>query len=106
MALQKNDRDDSSLTGSPPDLVLNVSLDNVQEADDGFWSLILTNDEGTGHEDFRLKVEPAPASKSLKRMIVRKKTVQNLQMQNLKMQNFQMQNPSTGKSQTNQLRWP
>nr|KAG5712561.1 hypothetical protein BaRGS_011535 [Batillaria attramentaria] len=57
----------SSLTGTPPDLMLGFTLNNVKETDGGEWRLELTNEAGTGYADFRLKVEPATPGAEVRR---------------------------------------
>nr|KAG5697529.1 hypothetical protein BaRGS_019483 [Batillaria attramentaria] len=45
-----------SVTGTPPDLVLTVLLDNVSSEDEGRWILNVSNDAGSGFVDFWLTV--------------------------------------------------
>nr|KAG5702045.1 hypothetical protein BaRGS_015780 [Batillaria attramentaria] len=46
----------SSLTGTPPDLTLTVSMKSIKKQDEGTWRLELANDVGTDHLDFVLAV--------------------------------------------------
>nr|KAG5686908.1 hypothetical protein BaRGS_020717 [Batillaria attramentaria] len=44
------------LTGTPPDLTLTVRLDNVRKEEQGQWRLELTNDVGTGSDEFDIGI--------------------------------------------------
>nr|KAG5695614.1 hypothetical protein BaRGS_032254 [Batillaria attramentaria] len=44
------------LTGSPPDLTLTIHLDNIQEEEDGEWTLYIADDKGDGQVDFKINI--------------------------------------------------